>query len=98
MNYKEFLATCEMQGRNPLEYLMPMQAFEEIDDRAEYTTDDIAFYASKTDRTIRRWFSNGYIKAKSKNPWISVGYDVKETLFQEFKNEILTRFNGGKKY
>lgn len=98
MTYKEFLAACLLQGREPLDYLMPQLAFEEIDDQAEYTTEDIAYYVSKSDRTIRRWFSNGYIKAKSKNPWISQGIDVKEALYIEFKKEIMTRFNGGKKY
>ena len=98
MEFDEFLRDCERKGRDPFKYLMPVEAFREIDNFAEYTSVDVAHYSNKTVRTATRWFKSGYLKALRKNPWICEGIELKRTLYNEFKEQILGRYKRNKKY
>ncbi|WP_339289775.1 hypothetical protein [Paenibacillus sp. FSL E2-0201] len=93
MNYEQFLLHCNRYGLNPSHYLIPLELFNEIDNQAHYTTQDIAYFLSKSERQIRRWFTSGHIVAFKKRPWTCKGIELKNSLFQEYQKEILKRMD-----
>lgn len=95
-SYDEFIAKCKTLGLDPFEFLMPKEAFEDIDEEADYTTKDIGFFLNKSERTIRRRFAEGKIEPSSVNPWLAKGISVKRMLFDEFSRPIIKRFEGRK--
>lgn len=93
IGYDEFLVKCQNRGFDPFSYLMPEMAFKEIDDEGDYLVGDVAFYASKSERTARRWFDTGFLKAVGRRPWTCKGIDLKRALFKEFYDPIMSQFD-----
>lgn len=85
------------KGLDPFSFLMPEASFREIDDEAEYLASDVAEYVNKTERTVRRWFESGYIKAIKRRPWSCNGVEIKEVLFKEFHLQIMNRYHSNGK-
>ncbi|MGG3269849.1 hypothetical protein ABEP16_13130 [Priestia aryabhattai] len=94
MSFDEFIEKCKRKGLDPFFYLIPEDKFREIDDKTEYSTEDVAYLIDKSSRQARRWLSSGYIKPFNKRPYKCYGIEIKRALFMEFYNQIINRFEG----
>jgi hypothetical protein len=83
-SFQNYLGELGLPSHN----LLP-DDFESILEGFEYTTEQAGIALGKSDITIRRWCRNGHLKYQRKDPYIILGSDIKQKIFEDRYKTIM---------